>query len=94
MSTITDDNKLSCMYIFLICALAEKLLLMLQSAKRGYAVDSTNPKVHECLVRLHRAGGFNHLFLCFQLVLKKLIKNISERYSSEIPFVLIYQLHA
>jgi hypothetical protein len=32
-----------------------KLLLMLQSVKRGYAIDSTNPHFHECCVRFLKA---------------------------------------
>lgn len=35
-----------------------KFLLMLQSVKRAFAIDSNNPWLHECLIKFSNSGKY------------------------------------
>lgn len=35
-----------------------KFLLMLQSVKRAFAINSNNPWLHECLIRFSKSGKY------------------------------------
>jgi hypothetical protein len=43
---------------------AGKLLLMLQSVKRGLAVEPDNPQLHECLVQFLNTGMLTNRSIC------------------------------
>lgn len=42
----------------LLSLFIEKFLLMLQSVKRAFAIDSSHPWLHECMIRLFSTGMF------------------------------------
>lgn len=41
------------------CNISDKVLLMLQSLKRCFRLDSENPRLHSCLIRFHKVCSKN-----------------------------------
>lgn len=44
------------MFLFFFLLPTGKFLLMLQSVKRAFAINSNNPWLHECLIKFSKAG--------------------------------------
>ena len=55
---LTTDflNRMTLCWPFVLGCVSGKLLLMLQSVKRGHAVDPHHPEMHECIVRFLKTG--------------------------------------
>lgn len=51
--SVVFDGVLYMVYINIYFLLLEKVLLMLQSIKRAYKLDSNHPKLHSCLIRFY-----------------------------------------
>ncbi|XP_056647999.1 N-alpha-acetyltransferase 16, NatA auxiliary subunit [Diorhabda sublineata] len=54
LQTLAKDRIETHLMAFEVYYRKKKALLMLQSLKRAYKVDSTNPKLHSCLIRFHQ----------------------------------------
>ncbi len=42
--------------------ISDKLLLMLQSVKRAHSIDPSHPRLHECLIKIHKKGKYCILY--------------------------------
>lgn len=54
LQTLAKDRVETHLMAFEVYYRKKKALLMLQSLKRAYKVDPTNPRLHSCLIRLHQ----------------------------------------
>lgn len=55
---------------------AGKLLLMLQSVKRGLALEPDNPQLHECLVQFLNTGMFANKWIADCSLCLYMLRNI------------------
>lgn len=59
--TVVDIKRSCSVFLILVCFCffllpTGKFLLMLQSVKRAFAINSNNPWLHECLIKFSKAG--------------------------------------
>uniref|UniRef100_A0A7M4DWY1 N-alpha-acetyltransferase 16, NatA auxiliary subunit n=1 Tax=Crocodylus porosus TaxID=8502 RepID=A0A7M4DWY1_CROPO len=59
LKNLVADNIDTHLLAFEIYFRKGKFLLMLQSVKRAFAINSNNPWLHECLIKFSKAGMYN-----------------------------------